>query len=46
MIRRLIEILFDIAMYFSIRKKFDYEDQIDRALQITRLSDDNFDRQN
>jgi hypothetical protein len=46
MIQRLIEIWFDITVYHSIRKKFNHENQINHALQITRLLNNNFDRQN
>jgi hypothetical protein len=46
MIRRLIEIRFDVAVYHSIRKKLDYEDQIYRVLHVACFSDNNVDRKN
>jgi hypothetical protein len=45
-IRRLIEIRSDVAVYHSIRKKLDHEDQIYRALHVTCFSDDDVDREN
>jgi hypothetical protein len=45
-IRRLIEIRSDVAMNHSIRKKFDHEDQIYRALHITCFSNNDVDRKN
>jgi hypothetical protein len=45
-IRRLIEIRFDVAVYHSIRKKLDHEDQIYRALHVTCFSNDDVDRKN
>jgi hypothetical protein len=44
-IRRLIEIRFDVAMYHSIRKKLDHEDQIYRALHVTCFSNDDVDEE-
>jgi hypothetical protein len=44
-IRRLIEIRFDVAVYHSIRKRLDHEDQIYRALHVTCFSDDDVDRE-
>jgi hypothetical protein len=45
-IRRLIEIRFNVAVYHSIRRRLDYEDQIYRALHITCFSNDDVDRKN
>jgi hypothetical protein len=45
-IRRLIEIRFNVAVYHSIRKKLDYEDQIYRVLHVTCFSNDDVDREN
>jgi ABC-type metal ion transport system substrate-binding protein len=43
MIQRLIEIRSDVAVYHSIRKKLDHEDQIYRALHVTCFSDNDVD---
>jgi hypothetical protein len=45
-IRRLIEIRSDVAVYHSIRKRLDYENQVYRALHVTCFSNDDVDRKN
>jgi hypothetical protein len=45
-IRRLIEIRSDVAMYHSIRKKLDHEDHIYRVLHVTCFLNDDVDREN
>jgi hypothetical protein len=46
MIRRLIEIRFNVAVYHSIRKKLDHENQIYRVLHVTCFLDNDVDRKN
>jgi hypothetical protein len=45
-IRRLFKIRFDVAVYHSIRKRLDHEDQIYRALHVTCFSNNDVDRKN
>jgi hypothetical protein len=45
MIRRLIKIRSDVAVYHSIRKKLDHEDQIYRALHVACFLNNDVDRE-